>query len=165
MDQNNGLEAKISKEEIRITILMDLQGIFLHLIETPLQGPTSHMKTNTRTKEDHTINAQVSHSIDLTEINFEMNLLTTRMGTGETMEIFLVPHPFKEETSQEITPIANQEVINLTTLRSTDLTIDQRLALRPMNKTFRRTIFRHHLMWFASPQPVIPLTNYWIFAP
>ena len=33
MDCNNGLEAKISKEEIRITKMMDLQEIFLYLIE------------------------------------------------------------------------------------------------------------------------------------
>ena len=47
MDRSNGLEAKISKEEIRITKMMDLQEIFLHLIETCLQGLTSHMKTST----------------------------------------------------------------------------------------------------------------------
>ena len=47
---------------------------------------------------------------------------------------------------------------------SADLTIDLRLVLRPINKSFRRTIIRHHLMWFASPQPMIPLTNYRIFA-
>ena len=57
MDQNNGLEVMISKEEIRIRTLMDLQEISLHLIKIPLQGPTSHMKTITRAKEDHTINA------------------------------------------------------------------------------------------------------------
>ena len=156
MDWSNGLEAKTSKEEIRITKMMDLQEIFLHLIETSLQGPTRHMKTITRTKEDHMINAQISHSIDMIEIDLEMVLLTTRMGTGETMEIFLVLHRLKEETSHKITPLANQEVINLTTLRSADLTIGRRLVLRPMNKHFRKTIIRHHLMWFASPQPMIP---------
>ena len=85
-----------------------------------------------------------------------MDLSNARMGTGEQMEIFLVHHRLKEETSHKITPIANQEVINLTTLRSVDLTIDLRLALNPMNKNFRRTKVRHHLMWFASPQPMIP---------
>ena len=98
------------------------------------------------------------------EIDLEMDLLTNRMETSETMETFLVPHRLKEETSHKKTPIANQEVINPTTLRSADLTIDQPLALRPMNKIFRRTIIRHHLMWFVSPQPMIPLTNYRIFA-
>ena len=98
------------------------------------------------------------------EIDHEIDLLTTRMETAETMEIFLVPHRLKEETSHKITPIAKPEVINLTTLRSTDLTIDQRLALHPMNKNFRRTIIRHHLMLFASPQRMIQLTNYRIFA-
>ena len=37
MDQGNGLEAKISKEEIIFTIKMDLQEIFLQLIEFSLQ--------------------------------------------------------------------------------------------------------------------------------
>ena len=156
MDRSNGLEAKISREEIKTTILMDLQEIFLHLIEISLQGPTSHMKTITLTTEDHMINAQISHSIDMMEIDLEMDLLTNRMGTGETMEIFPVPHRLKGETSHRITLIANQEVINLTTLRSAHLTIDLRLVLRPLNKKFRKTIIRHHLMWFASPQPMIP---------
>ena len=149
MAQNSGLEAKISKEKIRITKMMDLQEIFLHPIETPLQGPTSHMKTLTRTIDNHTIIAQISHSIDMMKVDLEMDLSTTRMGTDETMETLLVPHRLKEETSNKMTPIANQEVINLKTLRSKDLTINQRLALRPMNKNFRRTKFRHHLMWFA----------------
>ena len=90
------------------------------------------------------------------EINPEMNLSITRMGAGDQMETFLVHHRLKEETSPRMTPIANQEVINLITLRSVGLTIDQRLVLHPMNKNFRRAIIKHHLMWFASPQPMIP---------
>ena len=54
------------------------------------------------------------------------------------------------------TPIANQEMINLTTQRSADLIIDLRQTLRPMNRNFRRTITRHHLMWFVSPQAMMP---------
>ena len=81
MDQSKGLEAKISKEEIRITILMDLQEVFQHLLETSLQGPTSHMRTITQTTEDLMINAQINHSIDMMEIDLEMDLLTTRMRT------------------------------------------------------------------------------------
>ena len=164
MDWSNVLEAKISREEIRITVMMDLQETFLHLIEIFLQGPTSYVRTIIRTTEYHMINAQTSHSIEITEIDLELNLSTTRMGTGETMEIFLVLHRLKEETSHKITLIANQEVINLTTLRSADLTIDLRPVSRPMNKNFRKTIIRHHLMWFASPQLLIPLKNYRIFA-
>ena len=160
MDRSNGLEAKISKEEIRITILTDLQENFLHLIETYRQGPTLHMKTITRKIEDHMISAEISHSIDMMEIDFEMDLLTTRMGTGETLAIFLVPHRPKGETSQKLTPIAKQEAINPTTLRSADLTINLRLALRPMNKNFRKTIITLHAMWFASPQLTKPLTKY-----
>ena len=61
-----------------------------NLLETSLQGPTSHMATTTRTTEDHMINAQISHSIDMIEIDLEMDLFTTRMETGLTMEIFLI---------------------------------------------------------------------------
>ena len=60
MDQSYRLEAKISKGEIRSTIMMDLQEISLHLIEISLQGPTSFMRTITRTTEGHMINAQIS---------------------------------------------------------------------------------------------------------
>ena len=122
------------------------------------------MRTVVRTTEYHMINVQTSHSIEIREIDLELNLSTTRMGNGETMKIFLVLHRLKEETSHKTTLIANQEVINLKTPRSADLTIDVRLVLHPMNKSFRRTIIRHHLMWFASPQPMIPLTNYRIIA-
>ena len=75
----------------------------------------------------------------MTEIDLEIDLSTTRMGTGETMRIFLALHRLKEETSHKMNPIANQEVINLSTLRSADLTTDLRLVLCPMNKSFRRT--------------------------
>ena len=162
MDRNNGLENRISKEETTTIITTDLEVPPI-LTTISLQDQTPHMGLTAQTMEDHLINAQISHPKETMEIDLEMDLLTTRMGTGETMEIFLVPHRLKEETSHKITPIANQEVINLTILRSTDLTIDQRLALRPMNKNFRRTMIRHHLM-SVSPQPMIPLTNYRIFA-
>ena len=148
MDQSNGLEAMISREEIRITLTVNLKEFFLHLIEISLQRPTSYMRTIVRTTEYHMINAQTSHPKEILEIDLELSLSTTRMGTGETMETFLVLHRLKEETSHKITQIANQKVINLTTLRSADLTIGLRLVLRPMNKNFRRTIIRHHLLWF-----------------
>ena len=135
---------------------MDLQEIFLHLIETSFHGPTPHMRTITRRTEDHMINAQISPSIDMIDIHLKMDLLTNRMGTGEQMGIFLVHHRLKEETSDRINPIVNQEVINLTTLRPLDKIIDLRLVLHPMNKNFRRTMIRHHLMWFASLRPMIP---------
>ena len=80
------------------------------------------------------------------------------------METFLVLRRLKEESSHKITPIANQELINLITLRSADLTIELRPVLRPKNKNFRKAITRQHLMWFVSPQPTILLTKYQIFA-
>ena len=36
------------------------------------------MRTITRATEDHMINAQISHSIEMTEIDLEMDLSTTR---------------------------------------------------------------------------------------
>ena len=163
MDQNNGLEAKISKEGTRTTITTDLRENPPLPIRNSLQGPTLHMGTTDRTTEDHMINAQIRRSIETMEIDLEMNLSTTRMGTGETMENFPVLHRFKGETFHKILSIANQ-VISLTTLFSADLTIDLRLVLRPMNNSFPKTIIKHHLMWFASPKPTILLTNCRIFA-
>ena len=74
--------------------------------------------------EDHMINAQISHLREAMETDPEMNLSTIRMGTGGTMETFLFLHQIREETSHKTIPIGNQEMINLTTLRSADLTID-----------------------------------------
>ena len=122
------------------------------------------MRTITRPKDDHMINAQISHSIEMRDYDLEIDLSGTRMGTGKTMEKFLILYRVKEETSHKIPPLANQEVINLTTLRFADLTIDLQLVLRPVNKRFRRTKIRYHLMWFASPHPMILLTNCRIFA-
>ena len=62
MDQNNGLEAKISKEETRTTLTRHLGSPILIRISLPDQ--TSHMGTTIRIKEDHIINAQISHSIE-----------------------------------------------------------------------------------------------------
>ena len=93
------------------------------------------------------------------ETDFELDLSTTRMGTGKTMEIFPVLHRLNRETSHKIFLIANQEDISLTTLLSSDLTIDIRLFLRPIYKIFPKTIIRHLVIWFVSPQPTIPFTN------
>ena len=149
MDKSIGLGAKISKAEIIVTIMMEPQEIFVHLIEISLQVPTSHMRTITRTTKDHMINVQTSHSIEMMEIDLELKLSTNRMGTGETMEIFLILHRLKGEAFHKTIPVANREVISLTTLLSADLTTDLRLVLRPMNKRLRKTIIRLHLMWFV----------------
>ena len=100
----------------------------------------------------------------MTEIDLGMVLSTTRMGIGETMEIFLVLHRLKGETFRTRVQTANKEVIGPTTLLSADLTIDLRLVLRPTIKNFRKTIFRQHLTWFVSPQLTILLMKYQIFA-
>ena len=68
------------------------------------------------------------------------------------------------ETSQKIIHIANQEAINLTILPSAEFTIDPRRVLQLTNKSFLKKILSLHLMWFSSPQPMIPLMNYQIFA-
>ena len=156
MDQNNGLEAKISKEETRTLTMIDSGEVPLIAIKISLQEPTLHIGTTVRMIDDHLINAQVSHLIETMETDPDTNLSTTRMGTGEKMEIFLALHQIQEDTSHKTIPIAHQEMNNLTTLRSAGLTIDLQQTLHPMNRNFRRTIIRHHLMWFASPQPMMP---------
>ena len=156
MDQNNGLEAKISKEETRTLPMINSGEVPLIASKNSLQDPTLHIGTAVRMIEDHLINAQISHLIKTMETDPDMNLSTIRMGTGGTMGAFLVLHQIQEETSHKTIPIAHQEMNDFTTLRSADLTVDLRQALRPMNRSFRRTIIRHHLLWFVSPQPMVP---------
>ena len=88
MDKNKGLEAKSSKEETRTTITMDLGEIPPLPTRDPPQGQISHTGKTIRTTEDHMINAQISLSKETMEIDLEMDLSTTRMGTGDTMEFF-----------------------------------------------------------------------------
>ena len=164
MDRNNGLEVGISKEEITTIITVGLGEIPPIITRASLQDQTSNMGIIVQTTEDHMINARISNSTDMTEIDLGVVLSTTQMGTGETMEIFLVLHRLKGEIIRRIVQIANQEMIGPTTLLSADLTIDLRLVLRPTNKNFRRTITRQHLMWLVSPQPTILLMKYQIFA-
>ena len=159
MDQNTGLEAKISKEETRTLPTIDFGEVPPMPTGISLQDPTLLIGTTIRITEDHMINAQVSHSVEAMETGLEMDLSTTRMGTGEQMETFLVHHRLKEETSHKVTVIASQEVTNLTIQHSVGLTIDLRLVSHPKNKNFRRTIIKHHLMWFASPRPMIPMNE------
>ena len=164
MDQNNGLEAKITEEETRTTPTKDLGEVPLLFTRTSPDDPTSHMGTAIQKSQIILINAQNNHSIGMMETDLEMDLSATRMRTAETMETFPVLHQLKGETPYKIIPIANQEVIGLTTLLSTDLTIGLRLVSCSMNKSFRKTIIRHYLMWFVSPQSTIPLTNCRTFA-
>ena len=84
-----------------------------------------------------------------------MDLSTIRIAPGATMEIFLVVRRLKEENSHKITPIANQEVINITTQLSADPTTDPQLVFHLTNTSSLKAIIRHHLMSFTSP----PLTK------
>ena len=163
MDRNNGPEVRISKQGTTLIIMMSLEEIPPINTGISLQNQISHMGIIAQTMGDPLISAKINHLIETMEIDLEMDLLATLMGIGGIIKIFLVFHRPKGEIFHRITPIANQEVTNLTTPRSTDLIIDRRLVLHPMNKNFRGTITRYHLMWFASPQPMMLLTKYRIF--
>ena len=160
MDQNNGLEARIFKNETRTSVTIDLGEVPLMPTKISLQDPTLRIGITTLITEDHMTNAQVSHSIETMETDLEMDPPTIRMGTGETMETFPVLHRLKGETSRRIIRTANQEVISPATLLSADVTIDPQLVLHPTNKDSHKPITRPPLTWFGSPQPTMLLTNY-----
>ena len=144
-DPNNGLEAKISKEKTRTTLTMDLQEILSQLIRNSLPVQTSQVRTIFRIMEDHMINAQISHSIEMIEMDLEMDLSTIRMETSATMEFFLILQRLKGETSLKIDHTANHEVINLTFWLSADLIFDLLLVLHLTDKNFHKTMSRRHL--------------------
>ena len=96
--------------------------------------------------------------------NLQMDHLAIRIESGETLEDFFGLHDFIGETSYKTIHTANQEVINLTFLFSADLTVDLRRVSHLTDKNFRKTTTRRHPIWFALPQPTIPLTKYQIFA-
>ena len=103
MDQNNGLEAKISKEGTRITKMIDLQEFFPNLMRILLQSQFSHLRITIRTMEDHMINAKTIHSVEAMEIDYEMDLPKLRMGTAETMGTCLVLQRLRGETNHKKT--------------------------------------------------------------
>ena len=82
MDQINGLEAKISKEETRTLPTIDLGEVHLMPTRLSLPGPTLHIGTTIRIMEDHKTNAQISHSKDVMDTDLEMDLSAIRMETG-----------------------------------------------------------------------------------
>ena len=124
MARNNGLEVRISKEETTTIVTMGLGGTRPIITRIPLQEQFLHMGIIAQTMEDRLINAQISHLIEAMETDLAMNLSTISVETGGTMETFLVLHRLKGETSHKLNPIADQEVINLITLLSADLTIN-----------------------------------------
>ena len=156
MDQNNGPAAKIFNDGTRTLAMIDSGEVHLIATKISLLDPTLHIETTVRMIDDHLINVQTSYLIETMETDLDMNLSTTRMGTGGTMGTFLVLHQNQEETSHKTIPIANQEMNNLTISHSADLTIDLQQTLHPMNRYFRRTIVRHHRMWFVLLQLMIP---------
>ena len=102
MDQNSRLGAKISKEKTRTLLTRGLEEVALLLTRISLQDKTPPTGTTIRTTEDHMIKAQISHSIETMQTDLEMNLSTTRMGFGETMDIFLVLHQLKRKIFNKI---------------------------------------------------------------
>ena len=140
MDQNNGLEAKTSKEKTGTTLTIDFRDIPRLFIGISLPDQTSHLGTTIRTNGELMINAQINHSIEAMEIDPDTNPSTIRMKTGEPMEDFFVPHSSKEETSRKTFHAAKQEMINQTILPSAHLKIDQRKLLRLTNKKFYKKL-------------------------
>ena len=98
------------------------------------------------------------------EIDLEMDLSTTQMGTGGTMEISPILHRLQGKTSHKKLLAANQEVINLSTLPSAALTTYLPTVLHLTNTSSHKAIIRHHPMWFASPQAATPIKNYQILS-
>ena len=123
-DRNSELDVRISKEDTTTIVTMGLGETPRIITRISLHDQTLHKGIIAHSMEGHLINAQISHLIDTMETDLEMELPTTGMGIGEIMEIFLVFHRPKGEISPRITPIANQEVINLKTRLSADLTIN-----------------------------------------
>ena len=119
--------------------MIDLEKLPLLPTRISLQDQTLHMGITIRIKENHMINAKISHSTEMMEMDLETDLSTIRMGTGDTMETFLDPHRLKGETIRETVHTPNQDVISPTILLSADLTINLRLILRTTNKNFRKT--------------------------
>ena len=93
MDQNNGTEAKISKEETRTLITITLGEIPLMRTRISLQDQILHMGTAFQLTEDHMTNAQLSHSVEAMGTDLEINFLTIGMQT------FLVLHRLQGQTS------------------------------------------------------------------
>ena len=116
MDQNNGPEAKVFKDETRTLTMIDSGEVPLIATKISLQDPALHIEITVRTIDDHLINVQISHLIETMETDPDMNLSTTRVGTGGTMGSFVVLHQIQEQTSHKIIPIVHQEMNNLTTL-------------------------------------------------
>ena len=116
---------RISKEETTTIVTIGLGGTPPIITRISLHDQTFHMGIIAQTMGDRLINAQISHLIEAMETDLAMNLSTIRMETGGTMETSLVLRRLKGETSHKIIPIANQEVINLITLLSADLTINR----------------------------------------
>ena len=107
MDQNNGLEAKIFQDETRTLTMIDSGEVQLIATKIFLRDPTLQIEPTVRTIDDHLINAQISHLIETMETDPDMNLSTTRMGTGGTMGTFLVLHQIQEGISHKTIPIAH----------------------------------------------------------
>ena len=164
VDKNSGREARISKEETRTTLTMDLQEIPPQLIKVSCPDKTLHTKTTSRIMEHHTAKARINHSVKTMEIGLEMDISTIRMETGETWELSLVLHRLKGKNFHKIIYTANQEAINLTILLSADLTTDLRLVSCLTSKHLHKRVSRRHPTWFASPQLTMPFLNYETFA-
>ena len=102
-------------------LTIDLGELPLLPTRVSLQDQTLHMGITIRKMEDRMINAQSHHSTKTMKIDLETDLSTIRMGTGETMETFLVLHRLKGETIRKIVHTANQK------------------SYQPNNSAFRRS--------------------------
>ena len=166
MDQSNGLEAKISKEEIRITIMTDLQKLFLHPIEIFFARP-NFAYDNNHPNNGTSYDQRPKQSFNRQDGNrsrkgsFNNSIGNWRNNGNFSRSPSTQRGDFSQNNSYR-QPRTDQN--NNSAFRGSDNRTDLQLVFHLTNTSSHKAIIRHHLMSFASPPLTIPLMNYQIFA-
>ena len=155
LDQDNGLEAKIFRDESRSTLTLNLWEIPQQLNRTSLSDQTQHTGTTIRISEDHG-DQRPNQSYNKNDGNRSWNEI------DNILEKSLFLNRPNGEISHRTIHTANHEVISWTFLLA-EITNNLRVVWPLTNKNSHQPKTRVHPMSSASLQPTIALMKYQTF--
>ena len=112
-----------------------------------------------RTVNDRLTDDQINSPTKTMKIDRIMEFAITKMGHGETMEIFLTRHHDKDEIFHKVSLFADLNLFNIEIRHLEDQTVIQPLVPLLINKSFRQLTINPQRTWSALPPLKIALPN------
>ena len=157
---------ELQKKELllhKITIKKEAQAMDPDngiIIKTLLTDLILIMDRRTGAVGDYLTDDQINSPTETMEIDQITEIIIITIELGEIMAIILVRHQDRDGIFHKAILSADPNLFKQEIRHLEDQTVTQTLVRNLTNKNFRKPTIKHQRTWFASPPPMIALTNY-----